>query len=108
MPRRERAMAQADVTTVHGTCAAAFDAVRREFERNFTERGEVGAAVAISVDGQTVVDLWGGTADAESGRQWAEDTTVVVWSCTKGATALCAHILADRGELDLDAPVGKY
>lgn len=91
-----------------GTCAPGFDLVRREFERNFAERGEAGAAVAIIVDGKTVVDLWGGTADVESGRPWGQDTTVVVWSCTKGATALCAHLLADRGELDLDAPVGRY
>lgn len=101
-------MAQADLTTVRGTCEPRFGLVRQEFERNFAERGEVGASVAMYVDGAKVVDLWGGTADAESGRAWDEDTTVVVWSCTKGATALCAHILADRGELDLDAPVSKY
>lgn len=101
-------MAQAGVTTVHGTCAPGFELVRTEFERNFAERGEAGAAVAIIVGGEPVVDLWGGTADVESGRAWEQDTTVVVWSCTKGATALCAHILADRGELDLDAPVGRY
>ena len=101
-------MAQADPTTVHGTCAPRFDLVRQEFERNFAERGESGAAVAIIVDGETVADLWGGAADVESGRPWGQDTTVVVWSCTKGATALCAHLLADRGELDLDAPVGRY
>src|SRR6516225_3263747 len=107
MPARERAMAQADQTTVRGTCAPRFELVRQEFERNFAERGESGDAVAIIVDGEAVVDLWGG-ADVESGRPWDQDTTVVVWSCTKGATALCAHVLADRGELDLDAPVGRY
>lgn len=101
-------MAQAGLTSVRGTCAPQFDLVHQEFERNFAERGEAGAAVAIIVDGETVVDLWGGTADVESGRLWDQDTTVVVWSCTKGATALCAHILADRGHLDLDAPVGRY
>ncbi len=101
-------MAQAEVTTVRGTCAPGFELVRAEFERNFAERGEAGAAVTITVAGETMVDLWGGTADVGSGRAWEQDTTVVVWSCTKGATALCAHILADRGELDLDAPVGTY
>jgi CubicO group peptidase (beta-lactamase class C family) len=101
-------MAQGDLTTVRGTCAPRFELVRQEFERNFAERGESGAAVAIIVDGEAVVDLWGGAADVESGRPWDQDTMVVVWSCTKGATALCAHILADRGELDLDAPVGRY
>ncbi|HEY1324482.1 MAG TPA: serine hydrolase domain-containing protein, partial [Streptosporangiaceae bacterium] len=101
-------MAQAEMTSVRGTCTPGFELVRAEFERNFAERGEAGAAVAITVDGELVADLWGGTADAETGRAWEQHTTVVVWSCTKGATALCAHILADRGELDLDAPVGKY
>jgi CubicO group peptidase (beta-lactamase class C family) len=101
-------MAQPGVTTVQGTCAPEFGLVREEFQRNFTERGEVGAAVSVIVAGETVVDLWGGAADAATERRWERDTIVVVWSCTKGATALCAHILADRGELDVDAPVGRY
>jgi len=101
-------MAQPEVTTVRGTCAPEFGLVREEFERNFAERGEVGAAVTVMVAGETVVDLWGGIADTATQRRWEQDTTVVVWSCTKGATALCAHMLADRGELDVDAPVGRY
>lgn len=101
-------MGQADLTSVYGTCAPQFEPVREEFERNFAERGETGAAVAITLGGQPVVDLWGGTADAATGRPWDQDTTVVVWSCTKGAAALCVHILADRGEVDLDAPVASY
>ncbi|TQM83952.1 CubicO group peptidase (beta-lactamase class C family) [Saccharothrix saharensis] len=91
--------------TVEGTCADEFAEVRTEFERNFAERGEVGAGVHVTVDGVTVVDLWGGDA---GGRPWREDTITHVWSCTKGATALCAHVLASRGELDLDAPVVEY
>ena len=91
--------------TVEGTCADEFAEVRTEFERNFAERGEVGAGVHVTVDGVTVVDLWGGDA---GGRAWSEDTITHVWSCTKGATALCAHVLASRGELDLDAPVVEY
>jgi CubicO group peptidase (beta-lactamase class C family) len=83
-----------------GFCAPRFTEVAEEFERNFAERGEVGAAVAVTVDGATVVDLTGGA--------WAADTLVHVWSCTKGATALCAHILADRNELNLNAPVVDY
>ncbi len=101
-------MAQPEVTTVRGTCAPEFGLVREEFERNFAERGEVGASVTVMVAGETVVDLWAGVADAATDRRWEQDTTAVVWSCTKGATALCAHILADRGELDVDAPVGRY
>jgi CubicO group peptidase (beta-lactamase class C family) len=91
-----------------GTCDSRFEAVRTEFERNFAERGEVGASVCVTVDGETVVDLWGGTADPKTGRAWDRDTIGVVWSCTKGATALCAHMLVARGQLDLDAPVASY
>lgn len=100
-------MAQAQ-SIVQGTCDTRFELVREEFERNFRERGEVGASVAVTVDGRTVVDLWGGVADPATGRPWEKDTKVVVWSSTKGATSLCAHILIDRGELDLEAPVKKY
>ncbi len=82
--------------------------MQEEFERNFTERGELGAAVCIVVEGEPVVDLWGGVADPASGRAWERDTVVLVFSCTKGATALCAHVLADRGALDLEVPVAAY
>jgi CubicO group peptidase (beta-lactamase class C family) len=95
-------------TAIQGICDTRFELVRQEFERNFSERGEVGASVAITLDGKTVVDLWAGTADPKTGRPWDRDTKVVVWSSTKGATALCAHILVDRGVLDLDAPAAKY
>jgi CubicO group peptidase (beta-lactamase class C family) len=93
---------------ISGTCESGFEAVRDELARNFAERDEVGAAVCVMVDGRTVVDLWGGVADPATDRPWEADTRVVVYSCTKGATALCAHILADRGRLDLDAPVAEY
>ncbi|MFE0515909.1 serine hydrolase domain-containing protein, partial [Streptomyces sp. NPDC058964] len=93
---------------VHGHCDARFTAVRQAFEENFRDRGELGAAVAVTVDGEPVVDLWGGWADAARTRPWERDTLVNVWSTTKGVTALCAHILADRGLLDLDAPVAAY
>src|SRR6478736_2119430 len=91
-----------------GICDKRFGAVREAFERNFAERGEVGAAVCVTLDGETVVDLWGGIADPGTGRAWDRDTIGVVWSCTKGATALCAHMLVARGALDLDAPVAAY
>ncbi|MFJ9820726.1 serine hydrolase domain-containing protein [Streptomyces sp. NPDC101151] len=93
---------------VHGHCDARFAAVREAFEENFRERGELGAAVAVTVDGETVVDLWGGWADAAGTRPWERDTLVNVWSTTKGPVALCAHLLADRGLLDLDRPVSVY
>ena len=59
---------------VEGTCAGDFAAVREEFDRNFAEREEVGASVSVTVDGETVVDLWGGVADAATGRPWERDT----------------------------------
>src|SRR5438874_11235371 len=91
---------------VTGTCDPAFAGVLDAFEENFAHRDEVGACVHITVDGQTVVDLWGGVRNRE-GDPWAEDTLAVVFSCTKGASATCAHIAADRGLLDLDAPVAS-
>ena len=94
--------------TVNGTCADRLSEVRDEFERNFADRGEVGASVCVTVDGETVVDLWGGVADPETNREWDRDTIAIVWSSTKGAVALCAHMLASRGELDLDVPVTTY
>jgi CubicO group peptidase (beta-lactamase class C family) len=94
--------------TVQGTCAPGFAEVRAEFTRNFTERGDVGAALCVQVDGATVVDLYGGTADPATGRPWTADTPVLVWSATKGATALCAHLLADRGELSMDDPLVRF
>ncbi|MFE6593639.1 serine hydrolase domain-containing protein [Streptomyces sp. NPDC057781] len=97
-----------DEAQVHGHCDTRFAAVRTVFEENFRDRGELGAAVTVTVDGATVVDLWGGWADAARTRPWERDTLVNAWSTSKGPTALCAHILADRGLLDLDAPVAVY
>ncbi|HXG10979.1 MAG TPA: serine hydrolase domain-containing protein [Gemmataceae bacterium] len=94
--------------SIDGFCDPLFREVRQEFERNFLERGEVGASVCVMVEGKTVVDLWGGLADRHTGRPWERDTIGLVWSCTKGATALCAHLLVSRGLLDLDAPVARY
>ncbi len=92
---------------ITGHCDERFEQVRAEFERNFVARGEHGASVHVTVGGQRVVDLWGGVKDGD-GSPWDQDTIVVVFSCTKGATAACAHLLADRGFLDLDALVGDY
>ena len=81
------------------------DAFRANFEGN---PGEVGAACCVYAGGRPVVDLWGGLADREANRPWDKDTIVAVASTTKGAAAICAHLLVQRGELDLDAPVVKY
>ncbi|MFE9098563.1 serine hydrolase domain-containing protein [Streptomyces sp. NPDC007264] len=96
------------VPQVDGRCDPRFAAVRRAFEENIREREELGAAVAVTLNGETVVDLWGGWADAARTRPWERDTVVNVWSTTKGPAALCLHILADRGLVDLDAPVAAY
>lgn len=96
------------MTMVQGICDSRFAAVRSEFERNFAARGELGAAVSICLDGELVVDLWGGTADRDTGRPWERETNVVVFSCTKGMAAMCLYVLADRGLLDFDAPVARY
>jgi CubicO group peptidase (beta-lactamase class C family) len=94
--------------SIQGVCDSRFQGVRDEFERSFAERGEVGASVCVMIDGRTVVDLWGGVVDRYTRRPWEKDTIGWVWSCTKGATALCAHILISRGLLDLDRPVASY
>jgi CubicO group peptidase (beta-lactamase class C family) len=94
--------------SIVGFNAPGFAEVREQFERNFSERGEIGASVHVTVGGEPVVDLHGGVASLETGQPWDADTLVHVWSCTKGATALCAHLLAARGELSLTAPVVDY
>ncbi|MFJ8925208.1 serine hydrolase domain-containing protein [Streptomyces sp. NPDC102364] len=101
-------MAEQAIPRMGGHCDARFEGVRAAFVDNFRERGELGAAVTVLLDGEPVVDLWGGWADAAHTRPWQQDTLVNVWSTTKGATALCAHVLVDRGLLDLDAPVASY
>ena len=84
-----------------------FEDVREAFDRNFAEHGEVGAAAAVYVNGRKVVDIWGGEAD-DSGAAYDDKTLQLVFSTTKGVTALCANLLAQRGELDFDAPVAEY
>ena len=93
---------------IHGTHDARFAPVREAFERNFVERGDVGASFAMTVEGEFVVDLWAGHRDAAATLPWLTDTIVNVYSSTKTMTALCALLLADRGELDFNAPVAKY
>lgn len=93
---------------VFGTCAERFEPVRAAFEANFDQGLDVGASVAVYLDGEPVVDLWGGYADVERSKPWQEDTIVNVWSTTKTMTALSALMLADAGEIDFHAPVAKY
>lgn len=85
-----------------------FEPVLDTFAENFDERGEVGAAVCVYVDGRPVVDLWGGLADATTARKWEPDTVTLVYSSTKGVTSMCANRLIEQGRLDPDAPVAQY
>ncbi len=96
------------MTDIQGEVAPGFEKVRDAFQANFDQHGDVGAAFALYKDGVKVVDLWGGVANEETGAAWDEDTLQLVFSTTKGATAICAHLLAQRGELDFDAPVAEY
>jgi CubicO group peptidase (beta-lactamase class C family) len=91
-----------------GSCDPRFGPVREAFEANLRNGWDVGASVAITLDGETVVDLWGGAADAAKTKPWEADTLVSVFSTTKTMTALSALYLADQGDLDLDAPVARY
>lgn len=98
----------ASSSAMDGECDRRFEPVRKAFAENLERRGEVGAAVAVTVDGRPVVDLWGGQADQSKTRPWKRDTIVNVWSTTKGLTAICAHRLAGEGRLDFEAPVAQY
>ena len=93
---------------IHGFCDERFAAVREAFERNFADYGDVGASFAATVEGDFVVDLWAGHADAARTRPWQEDTIVNVYSTTKTMSFLSAFLLADRGLLDFNAKVADY
>ena len=95
-------------TEVQGHVAPGFEEVRREFERNFAERGEVGAAVSAYWRGTKVVDLWGGYRAWDGGEPWEEDTMIVVYSTTKGISAMALAVAQARGLIDYDAPVARY
>ncbi len=93
---------------IGGWVEAPFEPVIDAFAANFDERGEVGAAVCVYVDGEPVIDLWGGVADATNGRPWTSDTVVLVYSSTKGVTAVCANRLIEQSRLDPHATVASY
>ncbi|MDW5323573.1 serine hydrolase domain-containing protein [Plantactinospora sp. KLBMP9567] len=96
------------MSVVSGTVAAGYEPVREAFLANFETRSEIGAAVSVYRHGREVVRLWGGTADPTTGRPWRAETLQVVYSTTKSVPAACAHLLVQRGQLDLDAPVAEY
>ena len=93
---------------VSGHYEERFAGVKAAFENNFSAHDEIGASVAISLEGEMVVDLWGGHLTRDKTQLWSEDTITNVWSSTKTMAAMCLLLLADKGEIDLHAPVGTY
>jgi CubicO group peptidase (beta-lactamase class C family) len=94
--------------TVHGFCDERYGKVREVFEGNFASGADVGASFCATINGETVVDLWGGSRDAAGTKPWEKNTIINVYSTTKTMTALTALLVADRGALDFNAPVAKY
>ena len=101
------AAAPAEEVRIDGDCDPRFAAVEVTFAENFRQ-DEVGAMLAVTLAGRPVVDLWGGYADRRRTRPWRRDTLVCMMSVAKGVTALVAHMLVDRGALDLATPVARY
>jgi CubicO group peptidase (beta-lactamase class C family) len=93
---------------IQGRCHPKFERVREAFAKEFADGNEAGASLCLTLEGETVVDLWGGFTDADRTRPWQRDTLANVYSTTKGITAIAAHRLADEGALELDAPVARY
>ncbi len=98
----------AETGGIQGTCDERFEPVREAFQKNFDDGLDVGASVAVYLEGEPVVDLWGGFADQARTVPWERDSITNVWSTTKTMTNLCALILADHNEIDLHAPVTTY
>ncbi|HTO01591.1 MAG TPA: serine hydrolase domain-containing protein, partial [Microthrixaceae bacterium] len=94
------------MTEINGFVEPGFERIRDEFAENFASRGEVGASLSLYVDGKAVVDLTGGVTS--TGAEYSDETLQLVFSATKGATAVCAHLLAQQGLLDFDRPVVDY
>ncbi|MHA1235260.1 MAG: serine hydrolase domain-containing protein, partial [Promethearchaeota archaeon] len=93
---------------IDGYCDERFISVKHAFEKNFKLGLEIGSSFAVSLNGKLVVDIWGGYSDSAKTKSWEKDTIVNVFSTTKVMTALCVHLLVDKGVIDVDAPVAKY
>jgi len=93
---------------VNGTCDPRFSAVRDALEGNLDSGEDLGASLVVDIDGERVIDVWGGFRDAGRTTAWDENTITNVWSTTKTVTSLAALMLADRGQLDVYAPVADY
>lgn len=100
-----------NVPRIYGTCDSAFQRVADVFEENLTQRGDqgdVGASCAIMIDGELVVDIWGGYSDVADGHEWQEDTLCCCWSVSKTIGAILTLMMMDRGLIDIEAPVSLY
>ena len=93
---------------IHGTCDDRFAVLGEMLSASIDSGADLGASIALTIEGEPLVDVWGGWADADMTRPWERDTITNVWSTTKTMTSLCALVLADRGELDVNAPVASY
>src|SRR6516162_3707492 len=93
---------------VSGTCDARFNSVREALETNLSSGEELGASITVNLDGQNLVDIWGGWRDQARTQVWDEDTIVNVWSTTKTVTSLAVLMLVSRGQVDVHAPVARY
>ncbi|MFX0178011.1 MAG: serine hydrolase domain-containing protein, partial [Candidatus Hodarchaeota archaeon] len=93
---------------ISGYCEDKFGKVKKVFEKNLNSGKECGASFSVSIEGKTVIDLWGGYADAAKTKPWQKDTIVNVYSTSKFATAICVLMLADKKIIDVDAPVADY
>src|SRR5262252_854361 len=93
---------------IRGTCGTRFEAVCSALARNLDSGEELGASLVVDIDGEIVIDMWGGFCDQARVIPWSERTITNIWSSTKTVTSLAALMLADRGELDVDAPVAAY
>jgi CubicO group peptidase (beta-lactamase class C family) len=102
------AVIKPDGGAVQGHCEDRFEPLVRRFAALLDSGDDVGASLAVTIGGEFVVDLWGGFADPARTRPWCRDTITHVWSTTKTMTTLCALVLVDRGEIDIDAPVARY
>ena len=96
------------MTEINGEVSQGYEAVAEAFSNNFEQFQELGAAFCLYVKGENVVDVWGGVADANSGKFWERDTLQLHFSTTKGLAAICAAMLYERGELDYETPVSHY
>ncbi|WP_433414844.1 serine hydrolase domain-containing protein [Microtetraspora malaysiensis] len=94
--------------TTSGHCDPRFSRVREVFDRHFSDGEELGAAFAVFLDGEPVVDLWGGVADRHTGRPWEAGTPVLAYSCTKAVAATAMLLLVERGLVDVRSPVSAY